>query len=163
MFYRKAVLLLLVSVLLFAGCTKTISETPKEKTKEIKEKETEPTEKKEEKPITEPPQKLKVSENATKIYLGMLQTGLSEVVVDVKEDEVLIAFLEDKELSNEALIYYAFGLSQKFEPTKQKTTVLIFLDDGKKLEASADNADIKALSEGKLSEEEFKKKIRWIK
>src|SRR3989344_6394693 len=105
---------------------------------------------------------LKPSESATKIYVGMLQAGLEEAVVDVKSDEVLIACIEDSSLNSRALAYYAFGLAQQYEPSKKKTTVLIFSGKNIALEASADQADIKALKDGSLSDAEFSEKVRWM-
>ena len=158
--------LVLILVLLFSGCTTTTDKGEKDQQTDKDEKQKEQEETEEEKQEEKDQEKeeeteLIVQESATKIYLGMLETGLEEVVVDVQENKVLIAFMEDKELSNTALIYYAFGLSQKFEPEKEKTTVLIFSDE-KTIEAGVDNLNIKALTEGTLSEEQFKKKIRWV-
>lgn len=151
--------LLLISVLFLSGCSAPAEPVPQ--TPETSETDTTPTPQPQ--PTPQPKTNLVPSESATKIYLGMLQAGLDEAVVDVKSNEVLIAFNENSNLNNDALIYYAFGLSQEFEPNKQTTTILIFSGNNISREASADNADIKALKDGQLSGEEFKEKVRWIK
>jgi len=146
----RILILLILGLVLLSGCT-----TGGEVVDDSGDTTPPPTPKPTPKPsLAAPP------ESATQIYLGMLQTGLDEVVVDVKQDEVLIAFLEDTSLNNEALIYYGFGLGQEFEPTKQKTTILIF--GNKTTEASADHSDIKALANGQISNDAFEGKIRWI-
>ncbi len=113
-------------------------------------------------PVAAAPQK-KGSETATKIYIGMRQTGLKEVVVDVQRNEVVIGFREQAELNDEALIYTAFGLSAQFEPGKEKTTALVFLSGGKRIEASASQEDILALSKGDLNNSQFNERVRWVK
>lgn len=151
--------LLLISVLFLSGCSAPAEPAPQ--TPETSETDTTTTPQPQ--PTPQPKTNLVPSESGTKIYLGMLQAGLDEVVVDVKSNEVLIAFNENSNLNNDALIYYAFGLSQEFEPNKQTTTILIFSGNNISREASADHADIKALKDGQLSDEEFKEKVRWIK
>lgn len=103
------------------------------------------------------------SESATKIYLGLRQAGVDDAVVDVQQDEVVIGLREQTGLNNEALVYYAFGLAAKFESEKQKTTVLIFQSDGKRLEAGIGNAYTTALTEGKLTDQQYKEKVGWMK
>lgn len=104
----------------------------------------------------------KPSETATKIYIGLRQAGIKEAVVDVQRKEVVIGFMEDPKLSNEALAYYSFGLSAKFEPAKEKTSVLIFRPGGEKTEASVNNFDTIALSKGGLTDAQYKQKVRWL-
>ena len=152
-------ILMLISVLFVSGCSAPAEPAPQ--TPETTETDTTPTPQPQSSP--QPKTNLVPSESGTKIYLGMLQAGLDEVVVDVKSSEVLIAFNDDPTLNNDALIYYAFGLSLEFEPNKQTTTILIFSGNTISREASADNADIKALKDGQLSDEEFKEKVRWVK
>lgn len=113
-------------------------------------------------PAAKTQQPAKASESATKIYIGMRQAGLKEAVVDVQPKEVVIGFLEDVSLNNEALVYRAFGLSANYEPLKAKTTVLIFLPEKKIIEASADQKDILALMHGEIDDAEFKEKVRWL-
>ncbi|HZX19862.1 MAG TPA: hypothetical protein VFF13_02510 [archaeon] len=108
------------------------------------------------------PENPMASESATKIYIGMRQTGLKEAVVDVQSNEVVIGFKEDTTLNNEALVYRAFGLSANFEPRKVKTTVLIFLSDNKMIEVSAYQNDILALLQGDMNNAEFKEKVSWL-
>jgi len=153
------ILLAIISVVFVAGCSAPTEPVETGDSKETPEPQTTPQSQQ----PTVPTTNLVPSESGTKIYLGMLQAGLDEAVVDVKSNEVLIAFNEDSKLNNDALIYYAFGLSQEFEPNKQITTVLIFSGNNISREASADNTDIKSLKDGQLSDEEFKEKVRWVK
>lgn len=99
------------------------------------------------------------SDRNTILYITLAEYGISDAVVDVSEGRTLIRYNLPEFMNKTDAIYYILGAAASIAPETEKISIQTYQNFEPMDEITISTKDVIDFSEGKISEDEFLKKI----
>ncbi len=99
------------------------------------------------------------SDKNTNLYNALLDFGITDAVVDITEERAFIRYNLPDFLDNETAVFYIMVAAASVAPEAQVIIVQTYQNFEPVDEVTVSTKDVISLREGKISEEEFLKKI----